>query len=78
MVRAYRPLAMAAPRRGLVRKVADACGYSDPAHFCRVFRRHLGLTPGDIAQLDRPEAAEGDPSGCSLGPEAPRFARAYL
>lgn len=30
---------------------ADAAGYDDPAHFGRVFRRRLGLTPGAWAAL---------------------------
>lgn len=30
---------------------ADAAGYGDPAHFGRVFRRRLGLTPGAWAVL---------------------------
>lgn len=30
---------------------ADAAGYDDPAHFGRVFRRRLGLTPGAWATL---------------------------
>lgn len=30
---------------------ADAAGYDDPAHFGRVFRRRLGLTPGTWAAL---------------------------
>ncbi|MEM8576014.1 MAG: AraC family transcriptional regulator [Pseudomonadota bacterium] len=53
MARAYRTLATAEPRRGTVRVVAEACGYSDPAHFCRVFRRHLDLSPGDVLALQQ-------------------------
>lgn len=77
MVRAYRTLAIAEPRRGLVRAVAEACGYSDPAHFCRVFRRHLDLSPGDVAKLERPQGDEGTTPDRSLNPATPRLSKAY-
>lgn len=62
MARAYRVLAAAEPRRGLVSAVADRCGYTDPAHFCRVFRRHFDLSPGDVVGLNYVDSAgEGAP-----------------
>lgn len=76
MVRAYGLLAAAEPRRGLVRAVAEACGYPDPAHFCRVFRRHLDLSPGDVAQLERPAPVAVSPEA-SIGPVMPRLSQTY-
>lgn len=52
MARAFAQLATAVPARGLVKNVAYATGYDDPAHFMRVFRRHLGVRPGDVMGLE--------------------------
>ncbi len=27
--------------------IAEGCGFSDAAYFSRIFRRHMGQTPGD-------------------------------
>ncbi len=77
MVRAYRTLAKAQPRRGLVRAVAEACGYPDPAHFCRVFRRHLDLSPGDVAQFEPPAGAGAAPLEDGLAQAMPRLSETY-
>lgn len=29
-------------------EIAQACGFSDQAHMCRLFRRHLDLPPGHL------------------------------
>ena len=45
----HRRIATAARRlRGgeQVAAIARSCGFSDPAHFARIFRRHTGTTPG--------------------------------
>ncbi|MEM8571997.1 MAG: AraC family transcriptional regulator [Pseudomonadota bacterium] len=63
MARAYRVLAEAEPQRGLVRAVAERCGYTDVGHFCRVFRRHLDVTPGDVAGLLQPLDDDATVSG---------------
>lgn len=52
MARAFETLSRAEASRGLVKTVAYASGYDDPAHFCRLFRRHLGVSPGDVVALD--------------------------
>lgn len=35
-----------------VREVAEACGYSDPLYFSRVFRAHEGCSPSKYAEFD--------------------------
>ena len=52
MAHAFDTLSTAEASRGLIKSVAFASGYDDPAHFCRVFRRHLGVSPGDVVALD--------------------------
>ncbi len=32
-----------------VKKVANTCGYDDPLYFSRLFKKHLGLSPGSYA-----------------------------
>lgn len=58
MVRAFRVLAAAEPRRGLVKAIGEASGYADQAHFSRLFRRQFGISPRDIMGLTRADAAE--------------------
>lgn len=31
-----------------INDIAQACGYDDPAYFCRVFRRSIGVSPGEF------------------------------
>ena len=33
---------------GLIAEVGLACGFQDPAYFCRVFRHGLGMSPGEF------------------------------
>jgi AraC-like DNA-binding protein len=33
--------------------VAEACGFSSPYHFCRIFREKTGLTPTAYRQQNR-------------------------
>ena len=40
-------------RRASFSEVAHACGFSDHAHFCRVFRRAIGCTPSAFASSIR-------------------------
>lgn len=41
-------------RRGLpLKDVAAQCGFSDQSHFTRLFKKHVGVTPGQILQLNR-------------------------
>lgn len=77
MVRAYQALTQALPKRGIVRLVAESCGYPDPAHFCRVFRRHLDISPGDVAGIRRPEALGEVASDKARFAKVPRLSMAY-
>lgn len=77
MVRAYRTLIQALPKRGLVRIVAENCGYPDPSHFCRVFRRHLDVSPGDVAGIRSPEAIDEVARDPERFAQVPRLSVAY-
>lgn len=77
ILRAYRTLTRALPKRGLVRAVAESCGYPDPAHFCRVFRCHLGVSPGDVAGIKRDELLGAIASNPAWIIKIPRLADAY-
>ena len=39
-----------------IKEVAAACGFDDPSYFCKVFRKHYGVTPA----LFRGEKKKGD------------------
>lgn len=58
MARAFHRLSRAVPRRGLVSATAVAAGYSDQAHFSRVFRRHIGAAPSDVVGLTHQRTQE--------------------
>ncbi|MCA1809151.1 MAG: helix-turn-helix domain-containing protein [Lentisphaerae bacterium] len=32
----------------LVKEIAFACGFRDFNYFCRAFRRHFGVSPGQV------------------------------
>ena len=77
MVRAYRALAQALPQRGIVGIVAESCGYADSSHFCRVFRRHLDVSPGDVAGTRSPEALDEVARDPAHFAHIPRLSEAY-
>jgi AraC-like DNA-binding protein len=45
-----------------VAQVADAVGFSDPYHFSRVFRQHVGMPPSRYRDLSRDPARSDFPS----------------
>ena len=49
-------LGPARPRRGWAALAAET-GFSDQAHLCREFRRHLGLRPGELRRRLQDESA---------------------
>ncbi len=36
-----------------LKEIAQQCGYSDPSHFCKLFRKHAGMTPKQFAEHAR-------------------------
>ena len=56
--RSLHELTSRAPQRGDIARAAARSGYSDPAHFSRVFRRSFGFTPSDAAALGEISARE--------------------
>lgn len=64
--RIHNELARSKPRRGLVRAVAEKYGFHDMSHLNRMFRRHMGTTPGSVAGSLMPElhrSAIASPTG---------------
>ncbi len=53
-----------------VGEISDACGFSDPSHFSRVFRRRFGMTPADMRRESLAVAAHRQEPyiGANLGP----------
>lgn len=45
---AYERLTARGPSAMSIREVAESCGFSDPAHFSRAFRRRFGDTPTSV------------------------------
>lgn len=45
-LRVQHAASLLAQPRGTQSEIALACGFADQAHLCRLFRRHLGVTPG--------------------------------
>jgi transcriptional regulator GlxA family with amidase domain len=44
-VRVHRATRMLVETQAPLKQIADACGFSDPNHFCKVFRRFQHLSP---------------------------------
>jgi AraC family transcriptional regulator len=32
-------------------EIASICGFSDQSHFCALFKKHLGMTPGNFRDV---------------------------
>jgi AraC-like DNA-binding protein len=45
-----------------VKDVAKQCGFSSSNYFCKVFRRHFGVTPGRVAALKQMVPCRPPPS----------------
>jgi AraC-like DNA-binding protein len=37
-------------------EIAESCGFYDQAHFCRLFKRRTGVTPGQFRRKQKPDA----------------------
>ncbi len=52
-------------------EIASICGFSDQSHFCALFKKHSGMTPGkfrDVSALARPFREKQRPKPTTLGP----------
>jgi AraC family transcriptional regulator len=52
-------------------EIANTCGFSDQSHFCALFKRHSGMTPGkfrDVSALARPFREKPRSKPTTLGP----------
>jgi AraC-like DNA-binding protein len=49
-----------------IERVAAEVGFRDERYFRRIFKRRVGLTPGQFQRL-RPQAARGEPAGVGPG-----------
>ncbi len=53
-------LASADERRRSISEIAYACGFNSSAHFCRLFKRQFGFSPGEYRQQSLIEASAQD------------------
>ena len=63
---AWNELMLAPPAHGHVKETANRCGFSDPAHFSRLFRRRFGVPPTAVMNVEsssRPSVALSPASG---------------
>ena len=43
-------------------EIASTCGFSDQSHFCALFKRHLGMTPGKFRDMSAAEWRRSKPT----------------
>lgn len=66
-IRLHAAQELLASRRRTVSEVAYDVGFCDTAHFCRTFRRYVGLTPQQYRQTALRDEAEQPPSAAVRG-----------
>lgn len=54
-----------------VNHLAQRWGITDPAHFSRLFKKHFGLTPGELRRTARAHRAIGVAGGADQQDSAP-------
>lgn len=58
--------------RQSVLEIGMACGFQNPSHFCRIFRKHTGSSPMEFRQNNlKPDALRPDRSPASLSTGGP-------
>jgi len=43
-------------------EIASTCGFSDQSHFCALFKKHLGMTPGKFRDVSAPQWRSSKPT----------------